>query len=69
MLKRWNFLKTGFYEGIKVGGGAVRVGGRVPWGADVEYAFRAGYDGRGRVSVTPVVEMGYFSMLTQPELG
>ena len=24
MLKRWNFLKTGFYEGIKVGRGAVK---------------------------------------------
>ena len=52
----------------KVGGGAVRVGGRVPWGAEVEYAFRAGYDGRGRVSVTHVVERGYSGMLTQPEL-
>ena len=50
------------------GGGTVRVGGHVPWGADVEYAYRAGYDGRGRVSVTHVVERGYSSMLTQPEL-
>ena len=54
-------------RGGKAGGGAVRVGGRVPWGADVEYAYRAGYDGRGRVSVTPVVERGYSAMLTQPE--
>ena len=44
--------------GGKGGGGAVRVGGRVPWGAEVEYAYRAGYDGRGRVSVTHVVERG-----------
>ena len=29
--------------------GTVRVGGRVPWGAEVEYAYRTGYDGRGRV--------------------
>ena len=54
-------------RGGKVGGGAVRVGGRVPWGAKVEYAYRAGYDGRGRVSVTHVVERGYSAMLTQPE--
>ena len=52
----------------RFGGPAVRVGGRVPWGAEVEYAFRAGYDGRGRVSVTHVVERGYSGMLTQPEL-
>ena len=50
-----------------VRGGAVRTGGRVPWGADVEYAYRAGYDGTGRVSMTPVVERGYSAMLTQPE--
>ena len=30
--------------------------------------FSAGYDGRGRVSVTHVVERGYSGMLTQPEL-
>ena len=55
--------------GSKVGGGTIRVGGRVPWGAKVEYAFRTGYDGRGRVSTTHVVERGYSAMLTQPELG
>ena len=54
--------------GGTVGGGAIRVGGRVPWGAVAEYAYRAGYDGRGRVSVTHVVERGYSGMLTQPEL-
>ena len=52
----------------RVGGGAVRVGGRVPWGAKAEFAYRAGYDGRGRVSVTHVVERGYSAMLTLPEL-
>ena len=31
-------------------------GGRVPWGAEVEYAYRAGYDSRGRVSVTHLVD-------------
>ena len=53
--------------GHKAGGGTIRVGGRVPWGAKVEFAYRAGYDGRGRVSVTHVVERGCSAMLTQPE--
>ena len=49
-------------------GGGVRIGGRVPWGAEVEYAYRAGYNSRGRVSVTHVVdERGYSVMLAQPE--
>jgi len=55
--------------GSKVGGGTVRVGGRVPWGAKVEYAYRAGYDGRGRLSVTHVVEPGYSAMLAPSEVG
>ena len=51
-------------------GGTVRIGGRVPWGAEVEYAYRAGYDSRGRVSVTHLVdERGYSAMLNQPEPG
>ena len=50
--------------GHKVGGGTVRIGGRVPWGAKADFAYRAGYDGRARVSVTPVVERGYSGMLT-----
>ncbi len=49
------------------GRGAVRTGGRVPWGAKVEYAFRAGYDGRGQVSVEHVVTPPISAMLTQPE--
>ena len=54
--------------GSQVGGGTVRIGGRVPWGAEVEYAYRAGYDSRGRVSVTHVVDQrGYAVMLTAPE--
>ena len=52
--------------GSNPGGGTVRIGGRVPWGAEVEYAYRAGYDSRGRVSVTHVVdERGYSTMLNQ----
>ena len=55
--------------GNKPGGGTVRIGGRVPWGAEVEYAYRAGYDSRGQVSVTHVVdERGYGRMLTRPEV-
>ena len=55
-------------SGSTPGGGTIRIGGRVPWGAEVEYAYRAGYDSRGRVSVTHVVdERGYGVMLTQPE--
>ena len=53
--------------GNQPGGGTVRIGGRVPWGAEVEYAYRAGYDSRGQVSVTHLVdERGYGRMLTQP---
>ena len=55
-------------SGSTSGGGTVRIGGRVPWGAEVEYAYRAGYDSRGRVSVTHVVdERGYSVMLTKHE--
>ena len=55
-------------SGKNPGGGTVRIGGRVPWGAEVEYAYRAGYDSRGRVSVTHLVdERGYSVMLTQRE--
>lgn len=49
------------------GGGAVRTGGRAPEGATVEYAYRTGYDGRGRVSVEHVVERGCSAMLKRPE--
>ena len=50
------------------GRGAKAGGGHVPWGAKAEFAYRAGYDGMGRVSVTHVVERGYSAMLKQPEL-
>ena len=54
--------------GNNVGGGTVRIGGRVPWGAEMGYAYRADYDSQGRVSVTHVVdERGYSVMLMQPE--
>ena len=55
-------------RGNSPGGGTVRIGGRVPWGAEVEYAYRAGYDSRGQVSVTHLVdERGYGVMLSKPE--
>ncbi|MDE2938296.1 MAG: helix-turn-helix domain-containing protein [Chloroflexota bacterium] len=38
------------------GGGAIRTGGRVPWGAEVEFAYTTGYDSRGRVSVNHMVD-------------
>ena len=47
------------------GRGTVRTGGHVPWGAEVEYAFRTGYDGRGKVSVEHVVAPGYSALLKQ----
>ena len=54
--------------GRNPGGGTVRIGGRVPWGAEVEYAYRAGYDSRGRVSVNHIVdERGYGVMLQRRE--
>ena len=52
--------------GSQVGGGTVRIGGQVPWGSEVEYAYTTGYDGHGRVSVNHVVdERGYSVMLNQ----
>ena len=50
------------------GGGTIRTGGRVPWGAEVEFAYTTGYDGRGQVFVNHLVdERGYGAMLTQRE--
>ena len=50
------------------GGDTIRTGGRVPWGAEVEFAYTSGYDSRGRVSVNHVVdERGYGVMLNRWE--
>ena len=58
----------GPHSGRNPGGGTVRIGGRVPWGAQVEYAYTSGYDSRGRMSVNHIVdERGYGAMLMQPE--
>ena len=58
----------GPHSGRNPGGGTVRIGGRVPWGAEVEYAYTTGYDSRGQVSVNHIVdERGYGGMLKKPE--
>ena len=50
------------------GGSTIRTGGRVPWGAEVEFAYTTGYDSRGRLSVNHIVdERGYGVMLNRPE--
>ena len=52
----------------KPGDGAIRTGGRVPWGAEVQYAYTTGYDSRGQVSVNHIVdERGCSAMLTRRE--
>ena len=57
----------GPHSGRNPGGGTVRFGGRVPWGAEVEYAYTSGYDSRGRLSVNHIVdERGYGVMLNKP---
>ncbi|MXZ89982.1 MAG: transcriptional regulator [Chloroflexi bacterium] len=43
-------------NGGKPGDGTIRVGGRVPWGAEVQFAYTTGYDSHGRVSVNHVVD-------------
>ena len=52
----------------KPGDGTIRTGGRVPWGAEVEFAYSTGYDGRGQVFVNHLVdERGCSAMLKQRE--
>ena len=54
-------------SGGKPGDGTIRVGGRVPWGAEVQFAYTAGYDSHGQVSVNHLVdERGCSAMLKQP---
>jgi len=38
------------------GKGSIRVGGKVPWGAEVQFAYTTGYDRHGRVSVNHIVD-------------
>ena len=50
------------------GSDSIRVGGRVPWGAEVEFAYTTGYDSRGRVAVNQLVdERGCSALLKEPE--
>ena len=50
------------------GGDNIRTGGKVPWGAEVEFAYTTGYDSLGRLSVNHLVdERGYSVMLRQAE--
>ena len=50
------------------GGDRIRVGGRVPWGAEVEFAYTTGYDSHGRVSVNHIVdERSCSAMLKKPQ--
>ncbi|MDE2937393.1 MAG: helix-turn-helix domain-containing protein [Chloroflexota bacterium] len=62
--------KKGRRNGVVVRGaggprnGTIRTGGRVPWGAEVEFAYTTGYDSHGRVSVNHIVdERGCAAML------
>jgi len=58
----------GPHSGNQPGGGTVRIGGRIPWGARVQYAYTTGYDSHGRVSVNHIVdERGCSAMLKQGE--
>ena len=48
--------------------GTIHTGGRVPWGAEVEFAYTTGYDGHGRTFVSHVVdERGRSVMLKRSE--
>ncbi len=50
-------------------GQTARVGGCIPHGAKVDFAYRAGYDGTGHVYVTHVVERGCSALLMRREQG
>ena len=53
-------------SGGKPGDGTIRTGGRVPWGAEVEFAYTTGYDSHGRISVNHLVdERGCSAMLKE----
>ena len=50
------------------GNGTIRTGGRVLWGAEVEFAYTTGYDSHGQVSVNHVVdERGCSALLEKPK--
>ena len=55
--------------GGKTGDGTFRVGGQVPWGAEVEFAYTTGYDRHGRVSVNHLVDQRSCSTLLKQTEG
>ena len=58
----------GPHGGRNPGGSTVRIGGRVPWGGEVEFAYTTVYDSRGQASVNHIVdERGYGVMLNKPD--
>ncbi len=54
--------KKGSRNGVVVqgaggpGADTIRTGGRVPWGAEVEFAYTTDYDSRGRLSMNHIVD-------------
>ena len=46
-------------------GKTARIGGRMPDGANVEFAYRTGYDGSGRTYVHHVIQRGCSELLTR----
>lgn len=46
-------------------GKTARIGGRMPDGANVEFAYRTGYDGTGRTYVHHVIQRGCSALLTR----
>lgn len=48
-------------------GQTARVGGRMPYGANVEFAYRTGYDGTGRTYVHHVIQRDCSALLTRGE--
>ena len=56
----------GPHSGNQPGSGTVRIDGRVPWGARVQYAYTTGYDSHGRVSVNHIVDERACSAMLKP---
>ena len=68
--------KKGGRNGVVVRGAGgpgtdtIRTGGRVPWGAEVEFAYTSGYDSRGRLAVNHIVDKrGCSTMLRKTKPG
>lgn len=52
------FVRLQQLAGGKPGEGTIRVGSRVPWGAEVEFSYTTDHDGHGLVSVNRLVHKG-----------